>query len=154
MLSVSSEDQESRIAAVGGSGSESLLRLWPDCQLRQQSWLSWAWRNLLPSSLPRPTVRPHWLLWTLQFLVTGQAAQDKAAGLLYRELEKLSSGFGAVWEGTTHGVNTQGLGRIKNNNGEVPLWYSRLKIQLCCSCGTGHNCGTSLIPGPETSTCC
>ena len=37
---------------------------------------------------------------------------------------------------------------------EVPEWHSRLRIQHCYSCGTGHNCSTGSIPGLGTSTCC
>ena len=35
----------------------------------------------------------------------------------------------------------------------VPWWFSRLRIQQCHCCGSGHCCGVGLIPGPETSTC-
>ena len=31
-----------------------------------------------------------------------------------------------------------------------PAWLSVLKIQCCCSCSSGHNCGLELIPGPGT----
>lgn len=38
---------------------------------------------------------------------------------------------------------------------EVPLWCSGLRIRhYHLSCGTGHNYGTCLIPGPGTSICC
>ena len=30
---------------------------------------------------------------------------------------------------------------------EVPVWHSRLRIQCCCSCGTGCNCGMGSVPG-------
>ena len=36
----------------------------------------------------------------------------------------------------------------------VPWWLIRLRTWCCHSCGLGHCCGTSLIPGPGTSTCC
>ena len=36
---------------------------------------------------------------------------------------------------------------------EVPLWHSRLRMQHCCSRGTGHSYGTGSIPGWGTSTC-
>ena len=39
-------------------------------------------------------------------------------------------------------------------SGGVPLWHSRLRIWHCHSSCSGHCCGTGLIPGLRTSTCC
>ena len=36
----------------------------------------------------------------------------------------------------------------------VPPWLSRLRIQCCHFCGSGYNCGTGSIFGPQISTCC
>ena len=33
---------------------------------------------------------------------------------------------------------------------QSPAWHSGLRIGGCCSCGVGCNCGSALIPGPET----
>ena len=41
----------------------------------------------------------------------------------------------------------------KLNIWEAPVWRSGLRIQLCCNCGTGHNCSMGSIPGQRTSTC-
>ena len=35
---------------------------------------------------------------------------------------------------------------------EVPWWWSKLRIQHCHCCGSGHS-GAGLISGPETSAC-
>ena len=33
---------------------------------------------------------------------------------------------------------------------QSPAWHSALRIQCCCSCGLGGNCGSDLIPGLVT----
>ena len=33
------------------------------------------------------------------------------------------------------------------------MWLSRLRIQHCHCCDSGHCCGTGSILGPETSAC-
>ena len=36
----------------------------------------------------------------------------------------------------------------------VPWWHSRLRIQHCHCCGTGHSCGIGLTPVLGTCACC
>ena len=38
--------------------------------------------------------------------------------------------------------------------GSIPSLVSGLRIQHCCSCGVGRNCGLDSIPGLGTSICC
>ena len=44
------------------------------------------------------------------------------------------------------------LNPLRHQRAKVPAWCSRLRIQHCWSCGTGHNCSAGLIPGLGTST--
>ena len=43
-------------------------------------------------------------------------------------------------------------GLAKEEEEEVPVWYSRLWIWRCCSFGAGDKCSVGLIPGPGNPT--
>ena len=44
--------------------------------------------------------------------------------------------------------------KIIYNDVEVPMWLSRLKMQSCHCCGSGHCCGMSLVTGPGNFVYC
>ena len=43
-------------------------------------------------------------------------------------------------------------GLAKEEEEEFPVWYSRLWIWRCRSCGAGDKCSVGLIPGPGNPT--
>ena len=46
---------------------------------------------------------------------------------------------------------THRISLVKEKYWEVPFWPSRLRIQHCCSCGTGRNCNAGSNPGQRIS---
>ena len=65
---------------------------------------------------------------------------------------KLESPMGLLTFGTVFEI------LYKQNNLEiykisVPVWLNRLKTRHCHCRGSGHCCGTGLIPGPGSSAC-